>query len=99
MFDSNGFLATNLSREFNGNNQPDYLHLNDGGIKLLSVSIKNALFFSKRREGSTGHSGGGVGSSDQLPANRSYAGAVSHPPRGGRRGGHNRRGRGNARRP
>ena len=96
--DSNGFLASNLSREFNRDNQPDNLHLNDGGLKLLSVTIKNALFFSKRRgEGSTGHSGGGSGGRDQQGARGSYAEVVRHPSRGGRRGGHNRRGRGNAR--
>ena len=49
--DSNGFLSQSLSREFNSDNHPDYLHLNYAGLKLLSVSIKNAIFNSKRREG------------------------------------------------
>ena len=97
--DSNGLLARNLSRDFTRDNQPDNLHLNDGGLKLLSVSIKNALFLNKRQGEGTRRSGEGrTGSSDQQPDSEGYAGAVSHPPRRGRRGGYNRRGRGNARR-
>ena len=98
--DSNGLLAKNLSREFTRDNQPDNLHLNDGGLKLLSVSIKNALFINKRQGGGTRRSGEGrTDESNQQPTSGSYAEVVSHPTRGSRRGGYNRRGRGNARRP
>ena len=98
--DINGLLASNLSREFNRDNQPDHLHLNDGGLKVLSVAIKRVLFFSKRQEGSSRRSGGVRGSgSDREPVSGSFAEAASRPSRGGRRGGHNRRGRGGARRP
>ena len=98
--DSNGFLSQNLSREFNADNQPDYLHLNDAGLKLLSVCIKNAIFNSKRREGSNQRSGGsgggggrpGVSSVEQV--DDTYARVVDRPSRRGWRGGPNHRGRG-----
>ena len=100
--DSNGFLSTSLSQEFNRENRPDYLHLNAAGLKLLSVSIKNAIFVSKRqRQGeSTQRSGGSRGGShaSEQQAGETYAGTVDRPPFRGRRGGHNNRGRGRVRR-
>ena len=48
--DSNGFLSNSMSQEFSGDNQPDYLHLNIAGLRVLSVCIKTALFASKRQE-------------------------------------------------
>ena len=100
--DSNGFLANNLSREFSRDNQQDYLHLNEGGLKLLSVVIKNTIFYKKRQGGSTrtrhGEGDEGVGGSRvQQSTRESYAGAVSRPSQRGSRGGHNRRGRGRGR--
>ena len=100
--DSNGFLAKNLSREFTRDNLPDNLHLNDGGLKLLSVAIKNVIFYKKRQEGSTHHSGGGEGvggSGRQQSTGGTYSGIVSRPSYRGRRGGYNQRGRGRARQP
>ncbi len=101
--DSNGSLAKNLSREFDRDNKPDYLHLNNGGLKVLSVAIKNAIFYKKRQEGSTRRSDGGgegVGGSGRQQSTRvSYSGAMSRPPHRGRRGGHNQRGRGRGRSP
>ena len=98
--DSNVFLARNLSREFNRDNQPDNLHLNEGGLKMLSVLIKNAIFYKKRQEGSTRRSGGaeGAGGSGGEQSTRdSYSEVVSHPSHRVRRGGHNHRGRGRGR--
>ena len=105
--DINSFLSNSLSQEFNRDNQPDYIHLNAAGIRLLSVTVKNAIFNSKRRDGSTRRSGGGGaggdrgGSGDRAgssveQADETYAGVADRPYRGGRRGGpnHRRRGRG-----
>ncbi len=100
--DSNGFLAKNISREFDGENRPDYLHLNNGGLKLLSVTIKNVIFYKKRQEGTMRRSDGGEGaggSGRQQSTRDSYAGVSSRPPPRGRRGGHNHRGRGRGRWP
>ena len=97
--DSNSFLSQSLSREFNTDNQPDYLHLNAAGLKLLSVIIKNAIFNSKRRDGVNQRSGGGGGSGrpgagSVEQADETYAGVVDRPSRRGWRGGPNHRGRG-----
>ena len=87
-------------------NQPDYLHLNDAGLKLLSASIKNAIFVSKRQrqDGSTRHSssgglGQGSGSGPRQHTGETYAGVVDRPPHRGRRGGRSSRGRGRGRPP
>ena len=97
--DSNGFLSSSLSREFSGDNQPDYLHLNIAGLRVLSVCIKRALFASKRLEGSiprSGRVGGGAQNMDAGESNRRQQGSSSdfraddsdNPRRGGRRGGY-----------
>ena len=109
--DINNFLSQSLSREFNRENQPDFIHLNDAGVKLLSVTIKNAIFNSKRRDGSnrTRRSGGGSGGGDRggsggragssvEHADETYAEVANRPFRGGRRGGPDYRGRGRGRR-
>ena len=101
---SNGLLSDNLSQELTRDNQPDYLHLNAAGLKLLSSSIKDAIFISKRQrqDGSTMHNGsGGLGSgnSPRQQTGETYAGVVDRPRHRGRGGGRNSRGRGRGRPP
>jgi uncharacterized membrane protein YgcG len=56
-----GLLNSDLSRKFNKHEQLDYLHLNEHGLKLLSIKIKRSLFFYKRKEESAGFAGGAGG--------------------------------------
>ncbi len=46
--DSRGHLTQHLSRELSSDNQPDVLHLNKIGLRVLSVVIKNSIFAVKR---------------------------------------------------
>ena len=52
--DVRGQLSRPLSRDTNASGQPDNLHLNDDGLRLLSVNIKRAIFESKNQKESTG---------------------------------------------
>ena len=45
--DNLGRLDVNLSREFTSDGKPDELHLNEAGLRILSVNIKNAIFYRK----------------------------------------------------
>ena len=84
-----GLLTPGLSREFNSNGEPDLLHLNAAGLRLLSFSIKNSLFSKKKsQERGAGEDTGGRVQQDS----RNYSSVASYRGRrGGRRGGsHNR---------
>ena len=90
-----GLLTPGLSREFNSRNEPDQLHLNDAGLRLFSVAIKNALFLRKKSQ--EGDAGGGAGGRVQQEG-RSYSNIVSSSR--GQRGGRGRGGyRGRPRQP
>ena len=92
--DVRGLLATNLSRDFNKHGEPDYLHLDERGLRVLSIKIKQAIFYSKRKEESTGSARGGSGrGQEEQWGERGYAGATGRPAYRGRRGGSNFRGR------
>ena len=80
--DSLGKLSSPLSREFNNRGEPDYLHLNESGLRVLSVTIKSAIFFRKISGGGTG---GGV---EQQGGRASYSSALRGLPHRGRRGRH-----------
>jgi alkylated DNA repair dioxygenase AlkB len=56
--DSLGKLDPKLSREFNKRRELDHLHLNEAGLRVLSVNIKSAIFFRKVQGGDTGGSRG-----------------------------------------
>ena len=97
--DHRGRLAQHLSREFNRNDQPDWLHLNEAGLRVLSVAIKNGVFVLKREardrgsggQGSGGQGSGGIG---QQYGQSGYSGAVVRGRPQYRRGGNTHRGRG-----
>ena len=62
------------------------LHLNEAGLRVLSVAIKNSIFLLKRelRERGSGGRGSGSGGSggtgqQQGQSSLSYAGAVRRP--------------------
>ena len=80
-----GLLAPGLSREFNSHGEPDQLHLNESGLRLLSYLIKSSLFSRKKsQDGGTGDSGGGRVQQE----GRSYSSVLrNRGRRGGRRGG------------
>ena len=68
---------------------------------MLSVIIKNSVFFKKRQGGSTHRSGGdgeSGGGGRQETAEESYAGVLSRPSQRERRGGYRQRGRSRGRR-
>ena len=84
--DHRGHLAQHLSRDVNRLNEPDMLHLNEAGLRVLSVAIKNSIFLLKRelRERGSGGRGSGSGGSggtgqQQGQSSLSYAGAVRRP--------------------
>ena len=84
-----GLLAQNISKEFNSHGEPDLLHLNAAGLRLLSSVIKNAVFMSKRSQ----ERGTGEGSRVQRDG-QSYGAVVSNRGRHGwRRAGSNSRSR------
>ena len=84
-----GLLAQNISKEFNSHGEPDLLHLNAAGLRLLSSVIKNAVFMSKRSQ----ERGTGEGSRVQRDG-QSYSAVVSNRGRHGwRRAGSNSRSR------
>ena len=56
--DSMGKLDPKLSRKFNRKGEPDHLHLDEAGLRVLSVNIKSAIFFRKVQGGDTGSSEG-----------------------------------------
>ena len=93
--DVRGLLATNLSRDLNKHGSPDYLHLDERGLRVLSIKIKQSIFYSKRKEESTGFARGGPGTGRGVEqwSDGGYAGALSRPAYRGRRGGPNLRGR------
>ena len=80
-----GLLAPGLSREFNSHGEPDQLHLNESGLRLLSYLIKSSLFSRKKsQDGGTGDSGGGRVQQE----GRSYSSVLrNRGRRGGRRDG------------
>ena len=84
-----GLLTPGLSQEFNSRGEPDLLHLNAAGLRLLSFSIKNSLFSKKKSQerGAVEGTGGRV-----QQDSRNYSSVASYRGRrGGRRGGsHNR---------
>ncbi len=80
-----GLLSSKMSREFNRNSQPDYLHLNDVGLRVLSVCIKKSIFAGKQGEGNTaGRGRGGAGGRAEWPGLLDHAGATRRPRGGGR---------------
>ena len=84
-----GLLTPGLSQEFNSRGEPDLLHLNAAGLRLLSFSIKNSLFSKKKSQerGAVEGTGGRV-----QQDSRNYSSVASYRGRrGGRRGSsHNR---------
>ena len=82
-----GLLTPGLSREFNSHGEPDQLHLNDSGLRLFSVVIKNALFLRKKSQ--ERGTGGGAGGGSVQQDSGSYSDAVISS-----RGHRGRRGRG-----
>ena len=68
---SAGRCLTTLYRDLNKDNKPDHLHLNESGLRLLSVLIKDAIFLRKRSRG-------------KQVSGRTYANALSGPRPGGR---------------
>ena len=83
-----GILSNNLSKEFTNTGEPDLLHLNESGLRLLSTTIKSALFYRKRAQ-ERGTGGGTVGGSAVQQEGRSYSSVVNRGRPGRRRGGSN----------
>ena len=79
--DGLGKLSRSISRDTNRNGDPDNLHLNENGLRLLSRNIKRAIFFRKESRASGGDrdEGGGPGRGYIRRDNRGmYSGAVEH---------------------
>ncbi len=87
---SRGHLNQHLSKELNRNNEPDMLHLNEAGLRVFSVTIKNSIFVVKhegRDKGAGGRRGGrgsSVGTGGVQRGPMDYAGAMGRPRGGGR---------------
>ncbi len=86
---STGMISANISRDVNQNNQADILHLNNGGLSILSVCIKNAIFYHKLKGGGAGGRGSSGAGAEGQRGGVDYAAAAGRP----RRGGHRYRGR------
>ena len=85
-------LSANISKDVNQNNQADILHLNNGGLSILSVCIKNAIFYHKFKGGGAGRRGSSGGTVERQRRPDDYADAAGRP-RGGGRTNHGWRGR------
>ena len=96
--DHRGQLSQHLSRDVNRSQEPDWLHLNEAGLRVLSVAIKNSIFEYKRESRDRGSGGQGSGGTGQQSRQSSYAGAVAHGRPQYRRGGSANRGQGRNRR-
>ncbi len=91
--DSRGLLSVGLSKGVNDQNEPDNIHLNQGGLRLLSVNIKNLIFHHKREQQDRRDGGAGVrGGANRQHMSVSYARAAT-PHRGGGHNNHGWRGR------
>ncbi len=96
---SRGQLTKHLSRDINKNNEPDMLHLNEAGLRVLSMAIKNSIFIVKRerRDRGAGISGGSGGRPDGQRNSDDYAAAAASRSHEGGRGRTNRGRRGRTR--